>query len=166
MAGVSAAQVIVTPDDRDVLFTRVEESVSIWTVPLAGGTPARLVDGADEAAISPDGRTLAFVARGSAEQASLLRVCGLPGCISSRTIGAATSETLISWTPDGSGVAFARDGNLWVQATERGAPRPLTRFTDTRPIGSFAWSRDGTRLAITRITVTNDIVLFRGLGKE
>ena len=72
----------------------------------------------------------------------------------------------ISWTPDGSGVAFARDGNLWVQATEGGAPRPLTRFTDTRPIGSFAWSRDGTRLAITRVTVTNDIVLFRGLGRE
>ena len=166
VAGVSAAEVAVTPNDRDVLFTRVGETVSIWTVPLAGGKPARLVDGADAAAISPDGRTLAFVAHGSGEQAALLRVCGLPGCISSRPIGAATSETSISWTPDGSGVAFARDGNLWVQATEGGASRPLTRFTDTRPIGSFAWSRDGTRLAITRITVTNDIVLFKGLARE
>ena len=135
VAGVSAAEVAVTPNDRDVLFTRVGETVSIWTVPLAGGKPARLVDGADAAAISPDGRTLAFVAHGSGEQAALLRVCGLPGCISSRPIGAATSETSISWTPDGSGVAFARDGNLWVQATEGGASRPLTRFTDTRPIG-------------------------------
>ena len=37
------------------------------------------------------------------------------------------------------------------------------RFTDSRRIGSFAWSRDGKRLAIARLTVTNDIVLFQGL---
>jgi hypothetical protein len=34
---------------------------------------------------------------------------------------------------------------------------------DSRPIGHFAWSHDGTRLAITRGTVTNDIVHFTGL---
>jgi hypothetical protein len=28
---------------------------------------------------------------------------------------------------------------------------------------AFAWSRDGKRLAIGRVTITNDIVLFRGL---
>ena len=35
-----------------------------------------------------------------------------------------------------------------------------TLFTDGRPIESFAWSRDGKRLALTRSTQTNDIVLF------
>ena len=50
-----------------------------------------------------------------------------------------------------------------VQALSGGAPRQLTRFTDRRPIESFAWSRDGKRLAIARVTVTNDIVLFEGL---
>jgi hypothetical protein len=50
-----------------------------------------------------------------------------------------------------------------VQALSGGVPRPLTRFTDRRPIESFAWSRDGKRLAIARLTVTNDIVLFEGL---
>ena len=44
-----------------------------------------------------------------------------------------------------------------------GSPRQLTRFTDKRPIGSLAWSRDGKRLALTRSTITNDIVLFSGL---
>jgi hypothetical protein len=29
----------------------------------------------------------------------------------------------------------------------------------------MAWSRDGKRLAITRYTVTNDIVLFQGLRR-
>ena len=97
------------------------------------------------------------------EQPALF-VCALPGCVSPRPIGAATFDTGISWTPDGRGVAFARDSNLWVQALEGGTPRQLTRFTDTRPIGYFAWSRDGKRLALSRSTVTNDIVLFKGLN--
>jgi len=71
---------------------------------------------------------------------------------------------LVSWPPDGRSVAYARDGNLWVQPLTGGAPRQLTRFTDGRPIRSFAWSRDGQRLALTRSTVTNDIVLFEGLN--
>jgi hypothetical protein len=50
-----------------------------------------------------------------------------------------------------------------VQPLTGGAPRQLTRFTNNRAIGSFAWSRDGERLAITRSTITNDIVLFSGL---
>ena len=43
-----------------------------------------------------------------------------------------------------------------------GQPRQLTHFTD-RTVANFAWSRDGARLAVARATVTNDIVLFKGL---
>ena len=68
----------------------------------------------------------------------------------------------VAWTPDGRGVAYASDGNIWVQPLGGGAPRQLTRFTDRRPIQCFAWSRDGKRLAMTRSTQTNDIVLFKG----
>jgi Tol biopolymer transport system component len=158
---VTADQVVVTPDDRAVLYTSIADgTVSTWMVPLAGGSPTKLSDGA-AAAISPDGRTLAFIAMGR-EQPSLF-ACALPGCTSPRAIASARFETAIAWTPDGRGVAFARDGNLWVQALSGGEPRQLTRFTDARPIGSFRWSRDGKRLAITRSTVTNDIVLFKGL---
>ena len=82
---------------------------------------------------------------------------------SPRTIGPAQLDASVSWTPDGRGVAYAKDGNLWVQPLSGGAPRQLTRFTDGREIRSFEWSRDGQRLAITRSTVTNDIVLFDGL---
>jgi Tol biopolymer transport system component len=60
-------------------------------------------------------------------------------------------------------VAYVREGNVWVQPLGGGAPRQLTRFAENRPIGSFAWSRDGKRLAITRSIATHDIVLFRGL---
>ena len=43
--------------------------------------------------------------------------------------------------------------------------RKLTGFTDGAVIGDFAWSRDGKRLAVSRSTTTNDIVLFTGLKR-
>jgi hypothetical protein len=50
-----------------------------------------------------------------------------------------------------------------VQPIDGSPRRQLTHFTDNRTITDFAWSRDGKRLAIARATVTNDIVLFKGL---
>ena len=72
-------------------------------------------------------------------------------------------EEIRGTTPDGRGVAYAETGNLWVQSLDGGPPRQLTRFTDGRPIMSFAWSRDGKRLAIARTSTTDDIVLIKGL---
>ena len=113
-------------------------------------------------AVSPDGRSIAFIAEVSGVQS--LFVCTLPECRSPRRIGAASFDTAVSWPPDGRDVAYASDGNLWLQPLSGGAPRQLTHFTDGRPIRAFAWSRDGQRLAITRSTATNDIVLFEGLN--
>jgi hypothetical protein len=50
-----------------------------------------------------------------------------------------------------------------VQPLDEKPAYQLTRFTDGRPIGAFAWSRDGKRLAVGRLAITNDIVLFKGL---
>jgi Tol biopolymer transport system component len=158
---VTASLALVTPDDRSVIYTSLSGgTVSIWTVPLAGGTPAKLADGAS-AAVSPDGASMAYTAL--SPKGPALFVCGLPMCTTPRAMGPVDFEAPLNWTPDGRGVAFARDGNIWVQPLTAGAPRQLTRFTDRRPISSFAWSRDGKRLALTRSTVTNDIVLFKGL---
>ena len=78
----------------------------------------------------------------------------------------APAPTRIKWTRDGRGIAYAGPGsNLWVLPLDGTPPRQLTRFTDGRTIANFAWSRDGKRLAIARATVTDDIVLFKGLWK-
>ena len=69
-------------------------------------------------------------------------------------IGAAT------YTADRSGTAQA---NIWIQPIDGKPVYQLTNFTDGKTIGDFAWSRDGKRLAISRVSVTNDIVLFKGL---
>jgi eukaryotic-like serine/threonine-protein kinase len=159
---VTAELVAVTPDDRYVLYTSLlGGAVSIWMVSIEGGSPMKLTAGRN-AAVSPDGGSIVFTAEVNGVPALL--VCGLPACGSPKTIGAGGFETAASWTPDGRGVAYASDGNLWVQPLSGGAPHQLTRFTDGRPIRSFAWSRDGQRLALTRSTITNDIVLFEGLN--
>ncbi len=156
---VVANPVAVTPDDRFVLFTSIADgTVSIWIVAIEGGSPTKLTEGSS-VAVSPDGGSIAFTAEGVNRITSLF-VCSLPRCGLPRPIGPAQFDMAISWTPDGRGVAYANNGNLWVQPLNGGAPRQLTRFTDVRPIRSFEWSRDGQRLAITRSTVTNDIVLF------
>ena len=89
---------------------------------------------------------------------------GGPACTNRRTLNL-PGEGHLRWTPDGRGVAYidgATQRNVWVQPLDGGTPHQLTHFTD-RTIADFAWSRDATRLTIARATVTNDIVLFKGL---
>ena len=159
---VTANLVAITPDDRNVLFTSLlGGTVSIWMVSIEGGSPTKLTNGSG-VAVSPDGASIAYTAQINGGQSLL--VCTLPGCTSPKTLGAVEFDTPISWTPDRRGVAYANNGNLWVQPLSGGAPHQLTRFTDGHPIRSFAWSRDGLRLAVTRSTITNDIVLFDSLN--
>jgi Tol biopolymer transport system component len=156
---VAASHVVVTPDDRSVLYLSLEGgTISIWTVSIDGGPPTKLIDGASSPSVSPDGSSLAFT-----DSRAGLGVCKLPGCTDRRNIGPVEFDAPLAWTPDGTGVAYADDGNVWIQPLAGGSRRQLTRFTDGRPIESFAWSRDGKRLALTRSTQTNDIVLFKGL---
>jgi serine/threonine protein kinase len=157
-SSASAVQVVVTPGDRSVIYTALADgAVSIWTVSIDGGSPTKLADGGT-VSVSPDGATMAFT-----DSRDGLVACDLPGCTGRRTLGAAPFNAAVAWTPDGRSVAYASDGNVWLQPLSGGPPRQLTRFTDRRPIESFAWSRDGKRLALTRSTQTNDIVLFKGL---
>jgi Tol biopolymer transport system component len=66
-------------------------------------------------------------------------------------------------TPDGRGLAYvdAAGTNIWIQPLDGTPPRRLTQFDD-QIITSFAWSPDGTQLAIVRARETSDLVLLRG----
>jgi Tol biopolymer transport system component len=122
---------------------------------FAGGT------GVD---LSPDGKAIVFGSL-SARNEPIFLICDLPACTQRRTLPR-TGPVRARWTPDGLGIAYPdseTQSNLWIQPLDGSRPRQLTRFTDGRIIGDFSWSRDGRRLAISRASVTNDIVLFKGL---
>ena len=167
--GIAVAPV-VTPDGKNVVYGSL---LGAMVVPIEGGTPKQnpqlQLGGISEGfALSPDGKSFALITR-QEDQRVVLNVCGFPTCSSRRTLTMPSSVPASArWTPDGLGIAYV-DGdtqtNLWVQPLDGTPAHQLTQFSDGRTIPSFAWSRDGKRLAIARETVINDIVLFKGLKR-
>ena len=49
--------------------------------------------------------------------------------------------------------------NIWRQPIDGGEPKQVTDFKDSE-ISSFAWSRDGRSLALTRGTLVSDAVMI------
>jgi hypothetical protein len=156
----------VTLGDKFVLYADAA-SLRPRLLPLAGGDASPIADrSAWFADISPDGKRLAFMDFNTKNKAPNLVVCELPSCSSPQILRSLPMRAAIHWTSDSRAVAYAhpRAGdNIFIQSLDRSLPQQLTRFTDHATIGDFAWSHDGTRLAILRTTVANDIVLMRGL---
>jgi serine/threonine protein kinase len=157
---------IITPDDRNVIYGSQSGGIfQLWTVLLAGGKP-RLVSplNAVGPAISPSGRSLAFASEGQNQW--IVTVCELPECAEPRRVFPMNVRVLlIRWTPDGHAIAYATNTspNITVHPLDGSPERQLTHFTDSRSVIDFAWSRDGKHFAVARNSVSQDIVLFRGI---
>ena len=162
---------MVTADDRYVVFISNRSGlIAPWIVSIDDGTPTQVVNvfacapGVDA---SPDGKLLVFAGR--EENRNYVVVCDLTTCTNRKSVALPPiGPSRLRWTPDGRDIAYVdsvTQANIWIQPLDGKPPRQLTPFTDARTIGDFAWSRDGKRLAISRVSVTNDIVLFKGLKK-
>jgi Tol biopolymer transport system component len=157
----------VFPNGRFVVFLSSRRgALSPWIASIDGGEPVQVTTtfaGEGTLDISPDSKTIVFASRDD-QGRSITVVCDLPACTSRRSFPVLVVGRR-RWTPDGRGIAYydLATRNIWIQALDGSAPRQLTHFTDDRAIADFAWSHDGKRLAISRVSVSNDIVLFRGL---
>jgi eukaryotic-like serine/threonine-protein kinase len=159
---------VVTADSRTVLFISSSTGrKTLWSVPLTGGTPTQVTNMETmSVAVASDSRSLLI--RVIDEQGGAQHmVCTLPTCNSPRKID--TSQAAwpsVRWTPDRTGIAYADRGamNIFVQSLDGSVPRPLTHFTDGYTIEEFAWSPDGRRLALTRLTQLTDVVMLKGLS--
>jgi serine/threonine protein kinase/WD40 repeat protein len=160
-----------TADGRSIIFEHYVpgEPVSLWTIPVEGGTAQKLAQGfAIRGAVSPDGKWVACWWLGH-DQNSRPRLAIIPSSGGSpvKTFELAATvpvswEAGLSWTSDGKNVSYVdqRDGasNLWNQSIDGGPAKPVTNFKDGR-IYAFDWSRDG-RLVLSRGVTTNDVVLM------
>jgi serine/threonine protein kinase len=157
----------VTRDDRSVIFTALTsgDPQSLWMVAIAGGTPIQLANRfAAMPALSPDGKAVAF--QSEDEQGRIVTaVCNLPDCASLRFVPLNGNGQRIGWTPDSGGFILpaGTPQNLWAEPLDRKPPRQITHFIDDAQIADASWSRDGNRLAVSRTTSMNDIVLIKGL---
>ncbi len=71
-----------------------------------------------------------------------------------------SSHSFASWAPDSRSIEFSNSHNIWRMPITGGVSHRLTSFTDGS-IAGYAWSPDGTRLAVARGNMTRDIVLIQ-----
>ena len=134
----------------------------MWRVAIEGGQPEKVAEHQFAArALSPDGTLVAGPAYDNERRRPSIGILDLQNPASLRLLPLAPSA--LSWMPSGRVLGYvdvnAGIDNVWTVSSAGGAPRQVTRFTD-QFIFAFAWSRDGKRLALSRGTVSNDVVLM------
>lgn len=113
-------------------------------IPASAGVPAW----------SPNGTRLAYISylAGGPSEANELHVVDLAG---NRLLTWDLALSRIAWSPDGSRIAFARSGQLWVITLATGQATPLTEAeagTQWPVRQDPAWSPDGSRLVFAQQT--------------
>jgi Tol biopolymer transport system component len=158
----SVSYPMISADAQQVVYNaRDGELQALWSLPAVGGTPTKMLPIGIESFsdISPDGRSIIILDGGK------WTLCDLPGCTARKPIAPALGGRP-RWMPDGKAFSYY-DGKsrtvLWEQPIDGSSPRQLTEPTNDGNLASYAWSRDGKRLAISRATPSSDIVLFKGL---
>jgi len=155
------------PDGGSVAFQRMSVDTVPFTmqrVSLTGGPLTQIAaNHTMRPAISPDGRFVAHYWMTPEEWRLAVTPVGASLPVRSLALRATHSGRVVRWSPDGGALAFIDgDGgawNIWTQALGGGPARKLTQFTEGR-IATFDWSRDGSRLAWTRINEVRDIVMI------
>ncbi len=155
--------------DEVVYSSAAEAGLASWKVPVLGGPSLRLLPEYEMPpafrihGVSPDGRWLLgrFPDRTLGAWRSAL--VPLDGRARLRRLGAFPEP--MQWTPDGSGFDYPLTErgitNVWRLPLDGGAPTQVTRF-DRDLILQFAWSRDGRTLALTRGSVSANVVMLTG----
>lgn len=132
------------PPDPD--SSPVAPEVAIWTVPLSGGAPAKVVDG-DGPAISAGG-VLAFVKDGQVWTVKLGAKAEAKRLFFDRG-----SDHSLTWSPDGEKLAFvsSRDGDhAFIGVYDLDAKKITYLAPSTNRDGFPVWSPDGARIAFAR----------------
>lgn len=171
--GLLTWQAAWTPDSQWILFLTYPDW-KIWKVPVNGGTPMPVTDRPSfRPAVSPDGKWLAcFYSKTNAEVSTgtvyELAVVSLDGTSPPKVLPFPGGRldaafALVRWSPDGRAILYNSSVNkvvnIWSQPVDGGKPKQVTDFKDSE-ISSFAWSRDGRSLALTRGTLASDAVMI------
>ena len=154
-----------SPDGRWLVYNSVFGISTVWRMPAEGGEPVRLTDKISTwPTVSPDGRWVAYFYRSDDNAPTRVAVAPLEGGEPVKTFDLPPNFSQpLRWTPDGRALAYidTRGGvsNVVAQPLDGGATKQLTDFKADR-IFFFDFSRDGKQLALSRGTVTSDVVLI------
>jgi serine/threonine protein kinase len=159
----------VTPDGRWVIFASWRTGrMTLWKMGIDGGEPSQITDKfIPFAGLSPDGKSIAcFYVDEKPNTPRKLIILPFEGGEPTQTfeVGATAGGTP-RWSQDGKAITYydSRNGmsNIWSQPLDGGPPKPLTEFT-TEFVSARSASPDGKSIALTRGTVTSDVILISG----
>jgi eukaryotic-like serine/threonine-protein kinase len=158
-----------SPDGKWLVFSKFNDRMSLWKVPVAGGEATQiLVADAICSAVSPDGKTIAFVLRrgGNSNRIALVSFDGgeiiktFDAVLASNPF---SNNQNLQWTRDGRAIYYIAFNhgvsNIWQQPIDGSPPVQVTGF-ETGRIFNFSYSPDGKQLALSRGTFDRDVVLI------
>lgn len=159
----------VSADGQWVVYSSAKSgSRTLWKVPLAGGAEVQVTEWFAETPVaSPISNLIACTRRESGMfQQRNQAIIDLDSRQPTLWTTIPDAATWIRWMPNGKALSYQIPlngvANLWSQPLNG---KPPTRITDLsfENIASYAWSRDGKRLALVRVQEIRSVVFINGL---
>ena len=165
--GIGEVTPVISPDNKWIIYQGISDT-GIWKVPIDGGKAERVTDKlTSQNAISPDGKLIACRYREQDLSPFKLALIDFNTGQTVKTIDIPPTNNILDWSADSSQVLYVdtRNGvsNIWSQPVTGGAPKQLTNFKSDL-IFMFDLSRDGKQLAVSRGSVSRDVVLITDAG--
>jgi len=167
--GRNQVDVQCATDDKWVYFVDAGDRFLTKRVPIDGGSPEIAFDTAiPGAALSTDGKVLATLDVRELDHKLMLKLVSTADKKSWYHDIDRRASGPYRFTPDGKAVVYnVREkgvDNLWLQPLDGSPYRQLTHFTSER-IAQFAFSPDGSQLALERGHTESDAVLLRDTSR-
>jgi hypothetical protein len=147
-----------SPDGRAIYFTSTREPQGLYRVPSSGGTPELVIQNADTAKISPDGRTILYGSGGKLVQRALA------GGAATLVLPTIDNSYAPLWSPDGTRIlatttiAEQREPEWWIVQSVGGEPRKTSLGADLRA--------QGFNYIATNAWLVGDWIIFTGRQGE
>lgn len=158
----------ISPDGKWVIYTHRITPVmpTLWKVPLEGGEPVQLHgEFTFGNAVSPDGMLVACGYRGQKSnwqgKIALLPVSGGPPVKLFDLPPGISPYGHIQWTPGGKSLTVSSPSitKIWMQPLDGSPAKELIDF-QSDSVWRFAWSPDGSQLAVARGSTISDVALI------
>lgn len=163
--GTSSFYPTISPDGKWVVYTALGDigKPSLYKMPIDGGDPIQLTKNiAVWPKISPDGKFIACQYNDEQQALPKLAIIPFEGGAPVKTLSIPLGQ--VTWSSDGKGLFYVNGTNgvtnIWLQPVDGGAAKQVTQF-QTDNIFSYAWSRDGKQLIVSRGNETTDAVLMK-----